>query len=211
MQGRAWDKNGVFLFDSKGNIDAENPEKDDIEHKVLVWSGKYPLSLFVHSDFIASICGRRFDLFAYFEPYGVAPVVVGKRNILRKFHQSHRENWKVRLTGCWKNTNTGSSASVVKPCKRRCQSRDALNETEKLIEFLQLQPMPPLSEIAERMHIKAIHTPLKRLQRLERKGTVKGIGKTVNRQYVLNVSRKDVLNTSQTALPKTSLLYASTP
>ena len=80
LVGKGMDKNGVFLFDSKGNIDAENPEKDDMEHKVRVWSGTNLLSLVVHSDVDASGYGRRFDLNAYFEPYGVAPVVVGKRN-----------------------------------------------------------------------------------------------------------------------------------
>ena len=78
LAGKGIDKDGVFLFDSKGNIDAENPEKDDIEHKVRVWSGKYPLSLVVRSDDVAWDYGRRFNLDASYEPGGVAPVVVGK-------------------------------------------------------------------------------------------------------------------------------------
>ena len=84
LVGKGMDKNGVFLFDSKGNLDAENPEKDDMEHKVRVWSGTNLLSLDVHSDSDASVCGGRFGLDASDEPGSVAPVVVGKAKSSKK-------------------------------------------------------------------------------------------------------------------------------
>ena len=70
---------GYYHFDKKGNL-VEG--KGSLERTVYVWKGKNPLSLFVHTDYVARISGRRFDLYALNDPQSVASVVLGVRKVL---------------------------------------------------------------------------------------------------------------------------------
>ena len=76
VAGVGMEKGGLFTINYMGEL-VDGADKVSLEERVNVWKGTNPLSLVVHSDFNASLCGRRFVLRACAEPDGVAPVVVG--------------------------------------------------------------------------------------------------------------------------------------
>ena len=67
----------LYKINKKGEL-VKKAESTPVEMTVRVWNGENPLSLLVLSGGGASFYGRRFNLYAYFEPDGVAPVVVGR-------------------------------------------------------------------------------------------------------------------------------------
>ena len=75
LAGERLDKSGYHTIDKHGVVSAG---KGEIENTIYFWKGDNPLSLDVHSVYVASRLGRRFTLYASNVPSYVAPVVVGK-------------------------------------------------------------------------------------------------------------------------------------
>lgn len=67
----------LYTIDEKGEL-VERKGTVSPEMTVRVWNGQNPLYLGVLSDVSTAQYGRRFYLGAYYVPYVVAPVVVGK-------------------------------------------------------------------------------------------------------------------------------------
>lgn len=67
----------LYTINDKGEL-VKRTKNIPVEMTVRVWNGTNPLSLDVYSDGRAAQLGRRFGLDANYEPYVVAPVVVGR-------------------------------------------------------------------------------------------------------------------------------------
>ena len=76
LEGKGLDESGFHTFDNAGNL---TEGKGDAEKTVYLWKGENPLSLGVHTDYVARIYERRFYLYADDDPQYVASVVVGVR------------------------------------------------------------------------------------------------------------------------------------